>query len=141
MFCITTGYLIFLLNVRGWLFISLFVLICCKAFTMVICFCGNHITRAKLCNNFCVSNILCNIRNLSLTLKSLTQVQLDILSSLSQKKQVRVKFFKLILLCVNFLCVSVISEFSTVSVLPGSVSCPFSNRFLFRANFDLIYLA
>ena len=77
-FCITTGYLIFLLHVRGWLFISLSIVICCKTLAMVLCFCGDHITSAKLCKNFCVSDSLCNCLNLSLNLKSLAHVQLHI---------------------------------------------------------------
>ena len=47
----------------------------CKTFAMVLCFYGDHITRAKLCKNFCVSDFQCNFLNLSLNLKSLTYVQ------------------------------------------------------------------
>ena len=38
-------------------------------------FYGDHITQAKLCKNFYVSDFLCNFLNLSLNLKNLTQVQ------------------------------------------------------------------
>ena len=61
------------------------------------------------------------------------------LSSWSEKKQVGVKFFKLILLRLNFICVSVLSKNSTVSILPCSASCSFSNSFfLFPRQFGLI---
>ena len=51
------------------------------------------------------------------------------LSSLSQKKQVGVKYFKLIPLRVNFVCVLVLSKLSIVSILPFSVSCSFLRQF------------
>ena len=77
-FCITSCYLIFLLHDRGWLFISVFIVICCKTFAMVLCFYGDHITRAKLCKNFCVSDFLYNFLSLSLNLKNQIQVQFRI---------------------------------------------------------------
>ena len=107
-FCITTGYLIFLLHVRGWLFISLFIVICCKRFAMVFsmvhlqCFYGDHITRAKLCKNFCVSDFLCNCLSLSLSLKSLAHVQFHITVIFIIKEASWCKIFKLILLRVLF---------------------------------------
>ena len=93
---------------------------CCKTFAMVLCFYGNHITCPKLCKNFCVSDLLCNFFSLSLNLKfDACAVSYHLsLSSLSYKKQVGVKFFKLIPLRVSFVCVSVISKVSIVSILP-----------------------
>ena len=61
------------------------------------------------------------------------------LSSLSQKEQVGLKFFKLILLRVSFLCVSVLSETSIFSI--PSVSCSFWYSFLFCSNLYLLCLA
>ena len=146
-FCITTGYLIFLLHVRGWLFISLFIVICCKTFAMVFsmvhlqCFYGDRITRAKLCKNFCVSDFLCNCLSLSLSLKSLAHVQFHTTIIFIIKEASWCKIFQTGT-APPLICVSVFSKYSILPIPPCSVSWCFSNSFFwFRAYFDLLYLA
>ena len=99
---------------------------------MVLCFYDKHISRSKLWNNFCVSDFLCNFLMFSLNLKILTNAQFDITIIFITKEASWCKFFKLILLPLNFICVSVFSKFSIVSILPCSALWSISKAFFFR---------
>ena len=135
----TSGYLIFLLHTCGRLFISRFIAICGRTFATMPYFYGDHTTCADLRKNF-MSLILSAISSIfRWTWKVWHKCSFISLSSLSQKEQVGLKFFKLMLFRVSFLCVSVLPKTLIFSI--PSVSCSFWYSFLFCSNLYLLCLA